>query len=115
MTKDKSEKEKIKFLKSWKILDDKTTLYLTHDNGVDSYEIGSISEIEIDYLKRPSFRFFHDFFVIGLVSVIIISIIAAFFNIDPNKNYFEELWSFFPFGILCVYFGVSSPKIRTIY
>ena len=105
-TEDKSEKEKIKFLKSWKILDDKTTLYLTHDNGVDSYEIDSISEIEIDYLKSPSVRFFEDFMSIGLVSVIIISIIAAIFNIDPNKNYFEELWLFFPLGIICVYFGI---------
>ena len=105
-TEDKSEKEKINYIKSWKILDDNSTLYLSHDNGVDSYEISSISEIEMDFLKSPSFRFFDAFLGIGLVSVIIISVIAAFFNVDPNKNYLEELWLFFPLGILCVYFGI---------
>ena len=105
-TEDKSEKEKINDIRSWKILDDKSTLYLTHDNGVDIYEINSISEIEIDYLKLPNSIFFKDFLSVFFSGVIIISFIAAFFNIDPNKNYFEELWLFFPLGILCVYLGI---------
>jgi hypothetical protein len=102
---EKSEKEEINYIKSFKKIND-NSIHLTHENGVEYYELNDISEIELDYLKKPSDRYFAEFLGLGLLFIMVITFIAAFFNVDPKKNYFEEFWMYFPFGILLVYLGI---------
>jgi hypothetical protein len=102
---EKSEKEEINYIKSFKKIND-NSIHLTHENGVEYYELNDISEIELDYLKKPSDLYFSVFLGLGLLFIMVITFIAAFFNVDPKKNYFEEFWMYFPFGILLVYLGI---------
>lgn len=107
-TEDVSKKEQINFIKSWKIENTKTLL-VTHENGVDSYDLDNISEIEMEtlYKREPDSDDTESFLSFGLILVIATTLgLASLGTFYPDKNYFEKVWLLFPFSILCFYLAL---------
>ena len=107
---EKSEKQGRYSLKSWKLITE-NTLQLTHDDGVHSYQVDDISEIEIEFSEKPfqKFDFVWEYFIYGLLGLIIFPCIAAFFDRYPNKNYLAEFEVYFSLGFVLAFLFFLTP------
>ena len=102
MSNKENQKEEKKWVNSCKFSND-SNFYLTYEQDVDSYNLDDIIEIEYDYLETKDKRNISDFHQVGLISTVIVSIILGFFNFFPEKNYFEEVWIFFPIKLILIH------------